>query len=326
MLAKPHQAPVATPVLRAHGTASAASSSATGRGGSAAVRAPADPVLPQVVAAVKANLPRSASSTARSSSRAGIGCTSRTSSSASTAQSRVDLLPADPASFVAFDLWPRDDRCSRSRSATARHAAIGAGRSRAPVTSARSPRTRDGARFETSRGGLDGVVAKSAASSTAGPAADDQGQARAAADCVVAGSAGTRAGRSSVAAAGLYTTPATCSTSASRPRSRWLAGPSCRGVSPYRAECARRHPWQDWANAQSRRTAKPMPGRSAVERQEGPLGCRCAELVVEISRPLEGRRLRHTVSSSAGDRTVSRRAALRPLTSRSATTCRGAGG
>ena len=84
-------------------------------------------------------------------------------------------------------------------------------------------------------------------------------------------------------------------------------------LAPYRAEALDGHPWQDWANAQVQENGENRrPGRSAAgtrRRTTSWVPLR-PELVVEIKYDqLEGRRLRHTASSSVGARTRTPRAA-----------------
>ena len=132
--------------------------------------------------------------------------------------------------------------------------------------------------FETFEGaGLDGVVAKPAdLPLRPGPAADDQGQARA--HRRLRGRrvplAQERADRRLAAARPLRRRRRRCSTSAcaaSFPMAR--RAELVEELAPYRDNALDDHPWQDWANAQvhGRRRAPDARGGQPVEREEGPV-------------------------------------------------------
>jgi ATP-dependent DNA ligase len=223
------------------------------------------------------------------------------------AQSRVDLLAEQtPASFVAFDLLalgdesllevPFGERQARLRTAL--------GGVRAPVyVSAITQDVETAQRwFETFEGaGLDGVVAKPADL----PYGPDQRLMTKVkhvrtADCVVAGFRWHKSGPIvGSLLLGLYNDEGKLQhigVAASFPMSR--RAELVEELAPYRAEALDGHPWQDWANAQVQENGENrMPG--AVSRWNAKKDLSWVplrpELVVEIKYDqLEGRRLRHT--------------------------------
>jgi ATP-dependent DNA ligase len=224
------------------------------------------------------------------------------------AQSRVDLLAEQtPASFVAFDLLalgeesllevPFGERRARLRSALADV--------QPPVYVTAITQDAGTAQrwFETFEGaGLDGVVAKTADL----PYGPDQRLMTKVkhvrtADCVVAGFRWHKSGPIvGSLLLGLYNDAGDLQfigVSASFPMTR--RAELVEELAPYRENALDDHPWQDWANAQTSNgdAERRMPG--AVSRWNNgkdlswvPLR---PELVVEIKYDqLEGRRLRHT--------------------------------
>jgi ATP-dependent DNA ligase len=223
------------------------------------------------------------------------------------AESRINLLAGQtPASFVAFDLLalgdeslletPFGERQARLRRALA-HAAP-------PVYVSGITQDADTARrwFETFEGaGLDGVVAKSADL----PYGPDQRlmikvKHVRTADCVVAGFRWHKSGPVvGSLLLGLYDDSGDLQhigVAASFPMKR--RAELVEELAPYRAEALDGHPWQDWANAQVRENGENrMPG--AVSRWNAKKDLSWVplrpELVVEVKYDqLEGRRLRHT--------------------------------
>jgi ATP-dependent DNA ligase len=226
------------------------------------------------------------------------------------AQSRVDLLAEQtPASFVAFDLLalgdqsllevPFGERQARLRSALAdvRPPVYVTAISQDPATAQRWFQTFEGA-------GLDGVVAKTADL----PYGPDQRLMTKVkhvrtADCVVAGFRWHKSGPIvGSLLLGLYNDADDLQfigVSASFPMAR--RAELVEELAPYREKALDDHPWRDWANAEvngnSDGAERRMPG--AVSRWNSgkdlswvPLR---PELVVEIKYDqLEGRRLRHT--------------------------------
>src|SRR5687767_8848220 len=229
------------------------------------------------------------------------------------AQSRVDLLADQtPASFVAFDLLALGDESLLEvpfgeRQARLRTALAGV---RAPVYVSAITRDAETAQrwFETFEGaGLDGVVAKS------GEILYGQDQRLMTkvkhvrtADCVVAGFRWHKSGPIvGSLLLGLYNDAGDLQhigVAASFPMAR--RAELDEELAPYRAEALDGHPWQDWANAQvpqgddaANGTERRMPG--AVSRWNAKKDLSWVplrpELVVEIKYDqLEGRRLRHT--------------------------------
>jgi ATP-dependent DNA ligase len=226
------------------------------------------------------------------------------------AQSRVDLLAEQtPASFVAFDLLalgdqsllevPFGERQARLRSALAdvRPPVYVTAISQDPATAQRWFQTFEGA-------GLDGVVAKTADL----PYGPDQRLMTKVkhvrtADCVVAGFRWHKSGPIvGSLLLGLYNDADDLQfigVSASFPMAR--RAELVEELAPYREKALDDHPWMDWANAEVNGNGdgaeRRMPG--AVSRWNSgkdlswvPLR---PELVVEIKYDqLEGRRLRHT--------------------------------
>ncbi|MGY1885331.1 ATP-dependent DNA ligase [Blastococcus sp. SYSU DS0753] len=222
------------------------------------------------------------------------------------AESRVTLLAEQtPASFVAFDLLavgdeslletPFADRRARLETALAgaRAPVYLTGVTRDPATAERWFETFEGA-------GLDGVVAKSAAL----PYGPDQRLMTKVkhvrtADCVVAGFRWHKSGPIvGSLLLGLYDGGELqhIGVAASFPMKR--RAELVEELAPYRAEALDGHPWQDWANAQMQADGEQrMPG--AVSRWNAKKDLSWVplrpELVVEIKYDqLEGRRLRHT--------------------------------
>jgi ATP-dependent DNA ligase len=224
------------------------------------------------------------------------------------AASRVNLLAEEtPASFVAFDLLalgaeslldtPFRERRSRLESALAD--------ARPPIHLTAVTRDADIAQgwFETFEGaGLDGVVAK-AAELSYGP--DQRLMTKVkhvrTADCVVAGFRWHKSGPIvGSLLLGLYNDAGDLQhigVAASFPMTR--RAELVEELAPYRAEAVDGHPWQEWANAQVLQDGAEnrMPG--AVSRWNAKKDLSWVplrpELVVEIKYDqLEGRRLRHT--------------------------------
>jgi ATP-dependent DNA ligase len=223
------------------------------------------------------------------------------------AESRVTLLAEQtPASFVAFDLLalgeeslldvPFADRQARLRSALSGV--------RAPVYVTAITQDAGTAQrwFDTFEGaGLDGVVAKTADL----PYGPDQRLMTKVkhvrtADCVVAGFRWHKSGPIvGSLLLGLYNDAGDLQhigVAASFPMAR--RAELVEELAPYRAEALDGHPWQDWANAQTGNDDEHrMPG--AVSRWNAKKDLSWVplrpELVVEIKYDqLEGRRLRHT--------------------------------
>jgi ATP-dependent DNA ligase len=223
------------------------------------------------------------------------------------AESRVTLLAEQtPASFVAFDLLalgeeslldvPFADRQARLRSALSGV--------RAPVYVTAITQDAGTAQrwFDTFEGaGLDGVVAKTADL----PYGPDQRLMTKVkhvrtADCVVAGFRWHKSGPIvGSLLLGLYNDAGDLQhigVAASFPMAR--RAELVEELAPYRAEALHGHPWQDWANAQAGNDDEHrMPG--AVSRWNAKKDLSWVplrpELVVEIKYDqLEGRRLRHT--------------------------------
>jgi ATP-dependent DNA ligase len=223
------------------------------------------------------------------------------------AQSRVDLLAEQtPASFVAFDLLalrdeslldvPFGERQARLRTALADV--------EPPVYVSAITQDAETAErwFETFEGaGLDGVVAKTADL----PYGPDQRLMTKVkhvrtADCVVAGFRWHKSGPIvGSLLLGLYNDAGDLQhigVAASFPMAR--RAELVEELAPYRADALEGHPWQDWANAQVNGEGEHrMPG--AVSRWNAKKDLSWVplrpELVVEIKYDqLEGRRLRHT--------------------------------
>jgi ATP-dependent DNA ligase len=223
------------------------------------------------------------------------------------AESRINLLAEQtPASFVAFDVLalgddslmevPFGERQARLRAALADAAP--------PVYVSGITQDADTARrwFETFEGaGLDGVVAKSADL----PYGPDQRLMTKVkhvrtADCVVAGFRWHKSGPIvGSLLLGLYNDAGDLQhigVAASFPMKR--RAELVEELAPYRAEALDGHPWQSWANAQTGADGEHrMPG--AVSRWNAKKDLSWVplrpELVVEIKYDqLEGRRLRHT--------------------------------
>ncbi|MGY2001883.1 ATP-dependent DNA ligase [Blastococcus sp. SYSU DS1024] len=221
------------------------------------------------------------------------------------AESRVTLLAEQtPASFVAFDLLALGDESLLETPFADRRARL-----ETALAGARAPVyltgvTRDAATaerwFETFEGaGLDGVVAKSATL----PYGPDQRLMTKVkhvrtADCVVAGFRWHKSGPIvGSLLLGLYDGDELqhIGVAASFPMKR--RAELVEELAPYRAEALDGHPWQDWANAQVQAGEQRMPG--AVSRWNAKKDLSWVplrpELVVEIKYDqLEGRRLRHT--------------------------------
>jgi ATP-dependent DNA ligase len=223
------------------------------------------------------------------------------------AQSRVDLLAEQtPASFVAFDVLALGDESLLEvpfgeRQARLRTALAGV---QAPVYVSAITQDAGTAQrwFETFEGaGLDGVVAK-AADLPYGP--DQRLMTKVkhvrTADCVVAGFRWHKSGPIvGSLLLGLYNDAGDLQhigVAASFPMAR--RAELVEELAPYRAEALDGHPWQDWANAQVQQDGENrMPG--AVSRWNAKKDLSWVplrpELVVEIKYDqLEGRRLRHT--------------------------------
>jgi ATP-dependent DNA ligase len=223
------------------------------------------------------------------------------------AQSRVDLLAGQtPASFVAFDLIALGDRSLLDvpfgeRQARLREALAGA---RPPVYVTAITQDAETAQrwFQTFEGaGLDGVVAK-AADLPYGP--DQRLMTKVkhvrTADCVVAGFRWHKSGPIvGSLLLGLYNDAGDLQhigVAASFPMTR--RAELVEELAPYRTDALDGHPWQDWANAQVGDDGEHrMPG--AVSRWNAKKDLSWVplrpELVVEIKYDqLEGRRLRHT--------------------------------
>jgi ATP-dependent DNA ligase len=223
------------------------------------------------------------------------------------AQSRVDLLAEQtPASFVAFDLLALGDESLLETPFAQRRerleGALGGARPPIYLTSV----TRDAATaerwFETFEGaGLDGVVAKPADL----PYGPDQRLMTKVkhvrtADCVVAGFRWHKTGPIvGSLLLGLYNDAGDLQhigVAASFPMAR--RAELVEELAPYRADALEGHPWQDWANAEVNGDGEHrMPG--AVSRWNAKKDLSWVplrpELVVEIKYDqLEGRRLRHT--------------------------------
>jgi ATP-dependent DNA ligase len=223
------------------------------------------------------------------------------------AESRINLLAEQtPASFVAFDLLalgdesllevPFADRRARLEDALAatRPPVYLTGISREAATAERWFETFEGA-------GLDGVVAK-AADLPYGP--DQRLMTKIkhvrTADCVVAGFRWHKSGPIvGSLLLGLYNDEGDLQhigVAASFPMAR--RAELVEELDPYRAGALDGHPWQDWANAQVQENGEHrMPG--AVSRWNAKKDLSWVplrpELVVEIKYDqLEGRRLRHT--------------------------------
>jgi ATP-dependent DNA ligase len=223
------------------------------------------------------------------------------------AESRINLLAEQtPASFVAFDLLalgaesllevPFADRRARLEDALAatRPPVYLTGISRDAATAERWFETFEGA-------GLDGVVAK-AADLPYGP--DQRLMTKIkhvrTADCVVAGFRWHKSGPIvGSLLLGLYNDEGDLQhigVAASFPMAR--RAELVEELDPYRADALDGHPWQDWANAQVQENGEHrMPG--AVSRWNAKKDLSWVplrpELVVEIKYDqLEGRRLRHT--------------------------------
>ena len=222
------------------------------------------------------------------------------------AQSRVDLLAAEtPASFVAFDLLAVGDESLLETPFAQRRARLEAALATAAPPVYLTSVTRDPATaerwFQTFEGaGLDGVVAKSA-ELPYGP--DQRLMAKVkhvrTADCVVAGFRWHKSGPVvGSLLLGLYDEGQLqhIGVAASFPMAR--RAELVEELAPYRAEALDGHPWQDWANAQVQESGESrMPG--AVSRWNAKKDLSWVplrpELVVEIKYDqLEGRRLRHT--------------------------------
>jgi ATP-dependent DNA ligase len=223
------------------------------------------------------------------------------------AESRINLLAEQtPASFVAFDLLalgdesllevPFADRRARLEDvlAATRPPVYLTGISRDAATAERWFETFEGA-------GLDGVVAK-AADLPYGP--DQRLMTKIkhvrTADCVVAGFRWHKSGPIvGSLLLGLYNDEGDLQhigVAASFPMAR--RAELVEELEPYRADALDGHPWQDWANAQVQENGEHrMPG--AVSRWNAKKDLSWVplrpELVVEIKYDqLEGRRLRHT--------------------------------
>ncbi|TFV73795.1 ATP-dependent DNA ligase [Blastococcus sp. CT_GayMR19] len=223
------------------------------------------------------------------------------------AQSRVDLLAGQtPASFVAFDLLALGDESLLEVSFGERQARLRAALADVQAPVYVSAITQDAGTaqrwFETFEGaGLDGVVAK-AADLPYGP--DQRLMTKVkhvrTADCVVAGFRWHKSGPIvGSLLLGLYNDAGDLQhigVAASFPMTR--RAELVEELAPYRAEALDGHPWQDWANAQVQENGENrMPG--AVSRWNAKKDLSWVplrpELVVEIKYDqLEGRRLRHT--------------------------------
>jgi ATP-dependent DNA ligase len=223
------------------------------------------------------------------------------------AESRINLLAEQtPASFVAFDLLALGDESLLETPFAERRVRLETALrdSRPPVyltSVTRDPATAE-RWFETFEGaGLDGVVAK-AADLPYGP--DQRLMTKVkhvrTADCVVAGFRWHKSGPIvGSLLLGLYDGSGELQhigVAASFPMKR--RAELVEELAPYRAEALDGHPWQDWANAQVQADGENrMPG--AVSRWNAKKDLSWVplrpELVVEIKYDqLEGRRLRHT--------------------------------
>jgi ATP-dependent DNA ligase len=224
------------------------------------------------------------------------------------AASRVNLLAEEtPASFVAFDLLAIGDESLLDTPFRERRARLEATMrgARPPIHLTAVTRDADTAQgwFETFEGaGLDGVVAK-AGELPYGP--DQRLMTKVkhvrTADCVVAGFRWHKSGPIvGSLLLGLYNDAGDLQhigVAASFPMSR--RAELVEELAPYRAEALDGHPWQEWANAQTLEDGAEnrMPG--AVSRWNAKKDLSWVplrpELVVEIKYDqLEGRRLRHT--------------------------------
>jgi ATP-dependent DNA ligase len=223
------------------------------------------------------------------------------------AESRIALLAEQtPASFVAFDLLALGDESLLEVPFAERRARLEEAMSatRPPVYLTGISRDAGTAErwFETFEGaGLDGVVAKSADL----PYGPDQRLMTKikhvrTADCVVAGFRWHKSGPIvGSLLLGLYNDAGDLQhigVAASFPMAR--RAELVEELDPYRADALDGHPWQDWANAQVQENGEHrMPG--AVSRWNAKKDLSWVplrpELVVEIKYDqLEGRRLRHT--------------------------------
>jgi ATP-dependent DNA ligase len=224
------------------------------------------------------------------------------------AESRVNLLAEQtPASFVAFDLLALGDESLLETPFAERRARLESALSgvRAPVYVTAVTQDADTAQrwFDTFEGaGLDGVVAKTADL----PYGPDQRLMTKikhvrTADCVVAGFRWHKSGPIvGSLLLGLYNDAGDLQhigVAASFPMAR--RAELVEELAPYRANALDGHPWQDWANAQVGENGGEhrMPG--AVSRWNAKKDLSWVplrpELVVEIKYDqLEGRRLRHT--------------------------------
>ena len=224
------------------------------------------------------------------------------------AESRINLLAEQtPASFVAFDLLALGDESLLETPFSERRARLESalGAVHAPVYLTGITRDADTAQrwFDTFEGaGLDGVVAKTADL----PYGPDQRLMTKVkhvrtADCVVAGFRWHKSGPIvGSLLLGLYNDAGDLQhigVAASFPMAR--RAELVEELEPYRANALDGHPWQDWANAQVSENGGEhrMPG--AVSRWNAKKDLSWVplrpELVVEIKYDqLEGRRLRHT--------------------------------
>jgi ATP-dependent DNA ligase len=224
------------------------------------------------------------------------------------AASRVNLLAEEtPASFVAFDLLALGNESLLETPFRDRRAALETAMrdARPPIHLTAVTRDADTAQgwFETFEGaGLDGVVAK-AGELTYGP--DQRLMTKIkhvrTADCVVAGFRWHKSGPIvGSLLLGLYNDAGDLQhigVAASFPMTR--RAELVEELAPYRAQAIDGHPWQEWANAQTLDDGAEnrMPG--AVSRWNAKKDLSWVplrpELVVEIKYDqLEGRRLRHT--------------------------------
>jgi ATP-dependent DNA ligase len=224
------------------------------------------------------------------------------------AVSRVNLLAEEtPASFVAFDLLALGNESLLDTPFRERRAGLekALGSARPPIHLTAITRDADTAQawFETFEGaGLDGVVAK-AGELPYGP--DQRLMTKVkhvrTADCVVAGFRWHKSGPIvGSLLLGLYNDAGDLQhigVAASFPMAR--RAELVDELAPYRADALSGHPWQDWANAQVLEDGAEnrMPG--AVSRWNAKKDLSWVplrpELVVEIKYDqLEGRRLRHT--------------------------------
>jgi ATP-dependent DNA ligase len=224
------------------------------------------------------------------------------------AASRVNLLAEEtPASFVAFDLLALGDESLLDTPFRERRARLETAMrdSKPPIHLTAVTRDADTAQgwFEMFEGaGLDGVVAK-AGELPYGP--DQRLMTKIkhvrTADCVVAGFRWHKSGPIvGSLLLGLYNDAGDLQhigVAASFPMTR--RAELVEELAPYRAEAVDGHPWQDWANAQvlDNGAENRMPG--AVSRWNAKKDLSWVplrpELVVEIKYDqLEGRRLRHT--------------------------------